>query len=192
MNAQPQADVATDLKPDAAELAAWSECCQNAPVTTAVLLTTAYVLSPDRQSVLLLHRDKRPDDVHFGKYIGLGGHVDPGEDFVRCIRREVAEESGLHAETLVLRGSVLWTGFGRPPRDLLCYIFRVDSFSGEHHGGNDEGTLEWVPLSDIKSLPMWDSDHEWLPMVFDDDPRQFHGIMPYQDGQMVSWAYERI
>jgi 8-oxo-dGTP diphosphatase len=29
-------------------------------------------------------------------------------------------------------------------------------------------------------------------MVFDDDPRTFHGVMPYQNGEMVSWSYRRV
>jgi 8-oxo-dGTP diphosphatase len=29
-------------------------------------------------------------------------------------------------------------------------------------------------------------------MVLDDDPRQFHGIMPYHEGEMVSWSYQRV
>jgi 8-oxo-dGTP pyrophosphatase MutT (NUDIX family) len=57
--------------------------------------TTAYILSSDRAAVLLIHRNKCPDDVHFGKYLGIGGHVEPDEDVVTCIRREVAEETGL-------------------------------------------------------------------------------------------------
>jgi 8-oxo-dGTP diphosphatase len=28
--------------------------------------------------------------------------------------------------------------------------------------------------------------------VFDDDPRTFHGVMPYHNGAMVSWRYSRI
>ncbi|WP_342664512.1 NUDIX domain-containing protein [Longispora albida] len=42
---------------------------------------------------LLRDRDKRPDDPHAGKYLGLGGHAGPGEDVVSCARREISEES---------------------------------------------------------------------------------------------------
>jgi hypothetical protein len=28
--------------------------------------------------------------------------------------------------------------------------------------------------------------------VFDDDPRAFHGTMPYNGDTPVSWAYERL
>ena len=58
---------------------------------TPLLATLVYVLSPDRSRVLMLHRNKRVDDIHFGKYNGLGGKVEPDEDVVSCAIREVAE-----------------------------------------------------------------------------------------------------
>lgn len=78
----------------------------------AVLQTAVYVLSPDRTHVLLMHRDKVSDDVHFGKYLSLGGHVEPGEDVLTCARREVHEESGLTTTDLLFRGTVLWPADG--------------------------------------------------------------------------------
>jgi 8-oxo-dGTP diphosphatase len=77
-------------------------------------------------------------------------------------------------------------------KDEFGFVFRIDSYRGEPNTGNEEGTLEWVRIDELDRVPMWTSDREWLPMVFDDDPRQFHGVMPYLDGEMVSWAYQRI
>ena len=159
---------------------------------SVTLQTSAYILSPDRRSVLLVHRDKAADDIHLGKYLGLGGHVEPDEDVVTCVEREILEESGLVVESAVLRGTVMWTGFGKHRRDYLCFMFRVDAFSGEPYADNEEGSLEWVPLDELAGKPMWDSDHEWLPMIFDDDPRQFHGVMPYSGDEMLSWSYQRL
>jgi 8-oxo-dGTP diphosphatase len=156
-----------------------------------MLATLVYVLSPDRTQVLMLHRNKRSDDIHFGKYNGLGGKVEPDEDVVSGAIREVAEESGLTVTAIRLRGTISWPGFGPDGQDWFGFVFRVDAFTGTAHEGNDEGTLEWTPISVLPSLPMWESDHEWLPMVFDDDPAIFHGVMPYHDGKMVSWAYRR-
>jgi 8-oxo-dGTP diphosphatase len=167
--------------------------CDTAAVieVAPVLQTVVYVRSPDRTQVLLMHRNKEPDDVHFGKYLSLGGHVEPHEDVLTCARREVFEESGLTTSDLILRGTVLWTGFGSKRGDYLGFVFRADTFEGESHDGNEEGTLEWVPLSDLSSRPMWDSDHLWLPMVFDDVARPFFGVMPYDGEQMLSWTFQR-
>ncbi len=159
---------------------------------TPILATLVYVLSRDRSHVLMLHRNKRPDDIHYGKYNGLGGKVEAHEDVVTGARRELLEESGLTSSSLVLRGTVLWPGFGPDGQDWFGFIFRADTYDGASHAGNAEGTLEWVPLAALPAIPMWDSDREWLPMVFEDDPRQFHGVMPYHDGRMVSWSYERL
>jgi 8-oxo-dGTP diphosphatase len=160
-------------------------------VIAPVLQTAVYVLSPDRTQVLLMRRDKVSDDVHFGKYLSLGGHVEPGEDVLTCARREVHEESGLTTTDLRFRGTVLWTGFGPERGDYLCFVFRADSFTGTPHGGNEEGTLEWVPLDGLAGRPMWDSDHLWLPMVFDTVARPFFGVMPYDGDEMVSWSFQR-
>jgi 8-oxo-dGTP diphosphatase len=55
---------------------------------TPILATLGYVLSPDGAKVLLIHRNRRPEDVHFGKFNGLGGKMDAGEDVVSCLCRE--------------------------------------------------------------------------------------------------------
>jgi 8-oxo-dGTP diphosphatase len=162
------------------------------PAYTPILATLGYVLSPDGQSVLLIHRNTRPDDIHFGKYNGLGGKLDSGEDVVSGMRREIREEAGIEAQELALRGTISWPGFGKDGQDWFGFIFRVDRWSGTPLTGNHEGALEWMPLARLPELNMWESDRLWLPMVFDATPRMFHGVMPYDHGQMVSWAYTLI
>ncbi|MDP9311382.1 MAG: 8-oxo-dGTP diphosphatase [Chloroflexota bacterium] len=159
---------------------------------TPILATLGYILSPDGRQVLMVHRNKRPDDLHYGKYNGLGGKLDAGESVTDCMKREVLEESGLLVEALRLRGTISWPGFGKRGEDWFGFIFRIEQWSGTPHAGNHEGTLEWVERDHILSLPLWESDQLFLPMVFDDSPAVFHGVMPYQAGRMVSWSYERF
>lgn len=161
-------------------------------VYTPILATLAYIMSPDGQSVLMIHRNTRPDDQHYGKYNGLGGKVDPNEDIATSIRREIREEAGIEAEELVLRGTVSWPGFGTNDEDWFGFIFRIDRWSGTPLTENHEGTLEWVPLHQLRDLNMWESDLLWLDMVFARSPRMFHGIAPYKNGQLVSWHYSLI
>jgi len=159
---------------------------------TPILATLGYVLSPDGAAVLMIHRNTRPDDLHYGKYNGLGGKLDDREDVAAGMRREIREEAGIEAVELVLRGTVSWPGFGRHGEDWFGFIFRIDHWSGTPFAGNHEGALEWVPLARIHELNLWKSDRLWLDLVFDRSARMFHGVMPYKDGEMVSWDYSLI
>ncbi|MBV9231182.1 MAG: 7,8-dihydro-8-oxoguanine triphosphatase, partial [Chloroflexi bacterium] len=105
---------------------------------------------------------------------------------------EILEESGLIADRPVLRGTISWPGFGKNGEDWFGFIFRIESWHGEVHAGNHEGTLEWISLDTFDTLPMWPSDRNFLPMVFDADARLFHGCMPFHNGQMQSWSYTRV
>jgi 8-oxo-dGTP diphosphatase len=156
--------------------------------------TLGYVLSPDRSRVLLVHRNARPEDEHLGKYNGLGGKLDAHEGVTEGLRRELMEEAGLTVTSMTLRGTVSWPGFGKNGEDWLGFIFLIDGFSGEAPDHNAEGTLSWETITGLLSgaLPVWEGDRHFLPLVFDEDPRAFHGVMPYRDGRPVSWRYERL
>lgn len=157
-----------------------------------IIGTLGFVLSPDRRKTLLVHRTARQEDDHLGKFNGLGGKMRPDEDVVSCLRREIREEAGLACEEIVLRGTINWTGFGPKGENWLGFIFRIDRFSGRPFTENEEGSLSWRPITALASLPMWEGDRYFLPMVFDDDPRVFHGVMPYRDNQPLSWSFSRL
>lgn len=158
---------------------------------TPILATLGYVLSPDRRRCLMVHRNARPGDQHLGKYNGLGGKLDPHEDVMSGMRREILEESGLVCESMQLRGTLSWPGFGRQGEDWLGFLFLIDRHRGEAPPRNEEGDLEWVEIARLGELPLWEGDRHFLPLVFDGDPRPFHGVMPYREGRMQSWAYSR-
>ncbi|MFL5327994.1 MAG: NUDIX hydrolase [Gemmataceae bacterium] len=158
---------------------------------TPVLATLGYVLSPDGRRVLMINRNTRPDDSHFGKYNGLGGKLEPDEDIVSGMTRELHEEAGIKCESIRLCGTISWPGFGKGGEDWFGFIFVIDRFSGVPPAVTNEGTLEWIELDLIAELPLWEGDRHFLPLVFDDDPRTFHGVMPYRDGRPVGWSFSR-
>ncbi|KTF39659.1 NUDIX hydrolase [Xanthomonas translucens] len=159
---------------------------------TPIVATLGYVLSPDRSKVLLIHRNARPGDHHLGKYNGLGGKVEADEDVLDGMRREIREEAGIECDALQLRGTISWPGFGKHGEDWLGFLFLISAYRGEPFTENAEGTLAWVPVADMQALPLWEGDRHFLPLVFDGDPRPFHGVMPYRDGRMLSWRYSRV
>lgn len=159
---------------------------------TPILATLGYVFSPDGKRVLMIHRNARPDDAHYGKYNGLGGKLDRGEDVVAGLRREVREEAGIECEELHLAGTISWPGFGKHGEDWFGFIFRVTRFTGTPLRANPEGMLEWVEVERIASLPLWEGDRHFLPMVFDCQSPEFHGVMRYHDGRPVGWSFSVI
>jgi 8-oxo-dGTP diphosphatase len=157
-----------------------------------IIGTLGFVLSLDRKKTLLVHRNARQDDAHFGKYNGLGGKMLANEDIVSCLKREIKEEAGIDCTEVVLRGTINWSGFGTAGEDWLGFIFIVTRFTGDPLPKNEEGTLAWHRIDQLQELPMWEGDRFFLPMVFDRDPGIFHGHLPYKKGKPLGWTFSRI
>jgi len=143
------------------------------PAYTPIIGTLGYVMSPDGKSVLLIHRNTRPEDLHYGKYNGLGGKLEAGEDVVAGICREIREEAGIEVEELTLRGTISWPGFGKNEEDWFGFIFRIDRWSGMPLAGNHEGTLEFSEVSVdagtgsvVLRAVFPNPEHELLPGMF--------------------------
>lgn len=140
----------------------------------------------------MVHRISRHDDEQLGKYNGLGGHMEAREDVGSCMIREIREEAGIEVTRMSLRGTVNWTGFGPKGEDWLGFVFLIEEFSGEANDESPEGPLRWIPIEMIETLPMWEGDRHFLPLVFDGDPRPFHGYMPYENDRPLSWSFCRL
>lgn len=131
---------------------------------------------------LLLHRNKKPNDVHAGKWIGVGGKLEAGETPDECAIREIREETGLTVKSLSLKGIITFPDF-TPDNDWYTYVFKVTAFEGELIEC-DEGTLEWVPYDDILNRPTWEGDYTFMKWILEDKPF-FSAKFSYQDERLI-------
>lgn len=147
----------------------------------AILATICYL--DNGKELLLLHRNKKPGDVHAGKWITVGGKLEAGETPEECARREIFEETGLTAREMTLKGIVTFPEF-TPDQDWYTYVFRVTAFEGELLEDCPEGDLAWVPYADVLSKPTWAGDYELLQWLLDDAPF-FSAKFTYQKDNLV-------
>ena len=95
---------------------------------------------------LMLHRVKKKKDVNQHKWIGVGGHFEPGESPEECLLREVKEETGLTLLSWRFRGIITFQSQGWGT-EYMC-LFTADRYEGVPTACN-EGTLEWIPKEKV-------------------------------------------
>lgn len=157
---------------------------------TPILATLGYVVDAERRRVLLVQRTARPDDEQYGLYNGLGGKLEPDEDVVTGLRREIREEAGIEATHLTLRGTLNWPGFDSLGRDWFGFVFLVTAFTGQPADESPEGRLGWFELDRLDRLPLYEGDRLFLPLVFDPGVQQFHGVLRYDGRRLASHHLE--
>ncbi len=118
-----------------------------------------------------------------GRYNGIGGHLERDEDPLTGALREIEEETGLRANQLRdvrLRG-VNHIDAGQS-RGILLFVFSARATTREVVEGA-EGTLHWVPLTDLKRLPIVEDLPQVLERVLSAEP--FFAHISYDSGDQM-------
>lgn len=128
----------------------------------------------------MLHRVKKLNDIHQGKWNGLGGKMEPGETPEECVIREVREESGLRIREPVLKGFLTFPGFDGVD-DWYVFVFEARRFSGRLID-SPEGNLRWVADAAVSRLDLWEGDRIFLRWMR--GKRFFSGKFTYKDERL--------
>lgn len=120
------------------------------------------------------------------KFNGIGGHIEPDEDFLAAARRELAEETGLADVALSLRGliNIEVQPNGDAPSGVGVLVFTGHSTSREIRASG-EGSLYWIPVADVASLPLVDDLYQLLPLLRDSQSMIYGHYQPNDSGEMT-------
>lgn len=113
---------------------------------------SAWVVSPDREKVLLMHHRK------YGHWFQLGGHADGDPDVINVALKECAEETGVDPAHIRLIDSAIFdVDLHDVPRigqvqahghiDLR-FVAEIDD-SINIPGNNESHEVKWIPLYEV-------------------------------------------
>lgn len=128
---------------------------------------------------LMLYRNKKPGDDNAGKWLGIGGKIEAGEEPDACNIREVLEETGLRLKSFHFYGIVRFRATDYEDEDM--YLYSSDDFApDDKHAAEvfmstgeytppecSEGELKWIPEEKLMTLPMWEGDREFLKYLLE-------------------------
>ena len=112
---------------------------------------------------LMIHRVKKKNDMNQDKWLGVGGHFEPGETPEQCLLREAFEETGFTLTQYRYRGIVHFQSDAYPHEDM--HLFTATEFSGTIKEECDEGELRWIEKSELLKLPIWEGDKIFLRLI---------------------------
>ncbi len=141
---------------------------QGANATTGRWLTIprtlCFVLNGD--AVLLMKRAPHKR-VFPNRYNGVGGHIERDEDPLTSAHREILEETGLHVRDLRLH--IVYNIDAGEATGIMLFVFTAQADQREVVA-NAEGTLYWIPRSEVYALDLVEDLPLILPRILDHPP----------------------
>lgn len=131
--------------------------------TSDIVLKEATILLLLNRDEVLLAKKKRGFGV--GKWNGVGGKPNPGEQILDTARRESEEEIGVrplnHNNVAIFKYYFPQDNFG-----MKVWIFKATEWQGEPVE-SEEMKPQWFKFKDIPYGQMWSDDEVWMPKVLE-------------------------
>lgn len=144
-------------------------------------LSTLCYIKHNRKT-LMIHRVKKENDMHKGKWNGLGGKLEQGETPEECVIREVKEEAGLTITKPILKGFLTFPKFAHSD-DWYVFVFVAKKFTGTLID-SEEGDLAWIDDMKLPQLNLWEGDKIFLRWL--SHKEFFSGKFIYKGGRLIT------
>lgn len=144
----------------------------------------------------MMHRVKKEKDLNEGKWIGIGGKLEPGETPLQCVARETREETGLAITDFVMRGIIYFHSDIWESEKMYLYSATLSAGGTASTGGAnpaeelpdcEEGILKWVPFPEIMDLNLWEGDKLFLPKLMAGE-NDINMTLRYEGDKLVYWG----
>ncbi len=108
-----------------------------------------------------------PDSHQGGKWEFPGGKIEPGEDTLSALKRELREELGIEVQEARPWMTVL---HHYPDRHVLLDIWRITRYQGVPHGREGQ-EAQWLTCDEVSNLDFPEADRPilrrlWLPALY--------------------------
>jgi 8-oxo-dGTP pyrophosphatase MutT (NUDIX family) len=147
---------------------------------------TVLVYGVRYDQVLLMHRKQEPN---LGLWVAPGGKIEPGESPYETALREFAEETGLEAQDLQLRGLCTFVPVLKQ-YPWFIFVFVTTDFQGTLSMDCEEGDLAWVSLEEyFTSLSKPGADTVFAPRILAATDGLFQAKFVYDaENKLVEWV----
>jgi 8-oxo-dGTP diphosphatase len=132
--------------------------------------SAAMIVLRHENQFLLLKRAKPP---HRGKYVPVGGKLEPYEDPYSAAKRELEEETGLRIDQLQYCGVLIETAPTNYNWQCNIYLANIDFITPP---ACDEGLLEWITFNEVENISTPPTDWQIYQYIMQGRPFALNAI----------------
>ena len=136
----------------------------------STILSVNALIWADGKLLLLKRTDNKEIDP--GVYSGIGGKVEPGEDFYSAILREIKEETGLTEFKSIRPYSITQHPYPPTNAEWVSLYFIVELEKQVQISATEEGEFFWIDPKDIDPLPMATDTKDYIK-ILSKNPKAF-------------------
>ena len=115
----------------------------------------------NNNKVLLIKQNEK-EKIGFGRWNGVGGHVEKGENPIESAKRELVEETGLIIRKLSLRFITILEKEENIGISLFIFAGRTNQRILKE---SDEGKLKWIRVVDLEKYQVMDDLIELIELI---------------------------